>query len=123
MKKEDETEFKYNDRGAKVFRDPLRHTILEIPKIRSRKEKGAIYDVLSVDMFWNPIVPTATINENGTPVLYRLPEWYSEWVEYSLILSSKGPNPFPSKVEFGYIIPDKQYYADILNDNNDHSFK
>jgi hypothetical protein len=108
--------FEYNKKGAKVYRNPMKHALLEIPKIESRSEKGAVYDVLSVGQFWSPSIPIVTINEHGFPILYRLPDWYLKWAKTSQFLSSKGHNSFPSKVEFGYIIPDKQFYAEILDD-------
>ena len=86
----------------------MEHLLLTIPRINSKSEKGAVYEVLSVGKFWNPSIPNVTIDELGTPVLYRLPDWYLEWAETSQFLSSEGHNPFPSKVEFGYIFPEQQ---------------
>jgi hypothetical protein len=119
MKKDNEPEFEYNARGAKVYHDPMRHKLLEIPNIHSRAEKGAVYEILSAGTFWKSkisSIPNVTINENGTPILYRLPEWFLDWVNTCQFLSSQGTNPFPSYVEFGYVIPDKQYYAEMLNE-------
>ena len=116
MKEGNDFEFRLNARGARVYSDPMRHELLDIPKIMSRSQGGLVLNVLSVGKFWNPSIPNITVDEHGTPILYRLPEWYIEWAETAQFLSSQGNNGFPSKVEFGYIIPDKQYYAEILSD-------
>jgi len=63
---EDE-DFNYNTRGAKAYRNPLRHEILDIPRLSSRKEKGALYEVLLVGRFSNPIIPTVTIRKMEIP--------------------------------------------------------
>lgn len=116
MKKDNDAEFRFNARGARVYSDPMRHKLLDIPKITSRSQRGLVLNVLSVGKFWNPSIPTVTVDEHGTPILYRLPDWYLDWAETLQFMSSQGTNLFPSKVEFGYITPDKQYYAEILND-------
>jgi hypothetical protein len=115
MKKNDDSEFTYNAKGAIVYRNPMRHDLLEITSIQSRKEKGSIYKVLSVGKFWSPDIPVVTVEERGKPVLFRLPEWYLKWSEFTQLLSSEGGIVFPSFVEFGYIVPEKQYYAEILD--------
>ena len=120
MKKNDESDFTYNARGAIVYRDPMRHGMLEIKRIQFRKEKGSIYKVLSVGKFWSQNIPTVTIEREGKPVLFRLPEWYLDWSEHTQLLSLEGNNIFPSLVEFGYIVPEKQYYAEIIDQERNY---
>ncbi|MEM0135398.1 MAG: hypothetical protein QXU18_09285 [Thermoplasmatales archaeon] len=72
----DKSKFVCNARGLRVYRDPMRHELLEIPKIKIKSEKGAVYEVLSVGKFCNPYIPNVTIEERGVAIHYRLPDWY-----------------------------------------------
>ncbi|MEM0134711.1 MAG: hypothetical protein QXU18_05705 [Thermoplasmatales archaeon] len=71
----DKSKFVCNARGLRAYRDPMRHELLEVSKIKLKSKKGAVYWVLSVGKFCNPYIPNVTIKERGIAILYRLPDW------------------------------------------------
>lgn len=107
-------EYIINKQGAKIYIDVNKHEILSIPKIKSNKEQGAIYEVLSVGML-GMNTPIVTVKEKGQAVAYRLPQQYVEWVTSSLMMAKElNVSMFPEKVEFGCIEKENYYYAEIL---------
>ncbi|MGE8053537.1 hypothetical protein ACQKOD_06105 [Bacillus mycoides] len=103
-----------NNQGAKIYSDATKHEVLPIPKIKSNKEKGVVYEVLSVGMLGRDTL-IATIREEGQVVAYILPEQYKGWVSHSLLVSKHlGESIFPEKVEFGCIEKENHYYAEML---------
>ena len=100
-----ETEYYFNQRGAKVYYDPLKQPELTI-------NDGSIrYQVLSVGFDRNN-VPLITIEENKQPVCYRLPNQLLDWTKTAVAVANKGDNVFPSDVVFTK--KKEKYYADIL---------
>lgn len=107
---------KFNAKGARIYPDPMMHEELKIPRIKTVKEKGSVYTVLSVGLLKGlPVVSVKTVRG---PILYRLPSWYTNWAMDSVLLSESG-SEFPSEVEFGFIEEDGTYYAEIIGDTND----
>ena len=76
--------------------------------------KGAVYEVYEVGKFPNLNIPFVTVGENGKLTLYRLPQWYSSWVDTNLIFKPPANDVFLSKVEFGYIISEERFFAEFL---------
>lgn len=105
-------EFYYNQRGAKCYFDYTRQGYLDIPKLKSNKEHGVIYRVLSVGFFGKNGQPCVTIYKDEQAQCLLLPKALSDWAFDMVALSNSGGNFFPSEVEFGYI--NGRYYAEIL---------
>ncbi len=105
-------EFYYNQRGAKCYFDYTRQGCLDIPKLKSNKERGVVYRVLSVGFFGKNEHPCVTIFENEQAQCLLLPNELSDWAFTMVAFSNAGGNFFPSEVEFGYL--DQRYYAKIL---------
>ena len=105
-------EFYYNQRGAKCYFDYTRQGYLDIPKLKSNKEHGVIYRVLSVGFFGKNGQPCVTIYKDEQAQSLLLPKALSDWAFDMVALSNSGGNFFPSEVEFGYI--NGRYYAEIL---------
>lgn len=106
----------YNKQGAKVYLDPSRHAYLDIPSLSSETESGMVYNVLSVGFLRGASkpIPVITVRAGNLPILYRLPEWYADWVMQAQVLAHSGLNLFPCDVEFGYISRENRYYAEML---------
>ena len=105
-------EFYYNQRGAKCYFDYKRQGYLDIPKLKPNKERGAIYQVLSVGFFGKNEQPCVTIYKDEQAQCLLLPKELSDWAFDMVAFSNIGGNFFPSDVEFGYI--NGRYYAEIL---------
>ena len=97
-----------NHRGAKIYYDVNRHPILPI------KNGLQKFEVLSVGVCINglSLTPMITIQENDTPVCYRLPIELSDWAYTVVGFADKGLTLFPAQVIFSK--EDGQYFADIL---------
>lgn len=101
----DDEEYFYNQRGAKVYKDIEMQPMLPLDKGQNK------YYVLSVGFAQNG-VPLVTILENGEPNCYRLPDEYSEWVMTVVGIANCGESFFPENVIFSLF--DGKYYVDIL---------
>ena len=100
-----ETEYYFDQRGAKVYYDTLKQPKLTI-------NDGSIrYHVLSVGFDRNN-VPLITIEEKNQPVCYRLPNQLLDWTMTAVAMANMGDNVFPSDVVFTK--KEGKYYADIL---------
>lgn len=99
-----ESDFFYNQKGAKIFYDIDRQPTLKI--IHS-----VIVEVLSVGMSKSG-QPLVTINEQGKPICYKLPVELSEWAFTVIGMANMGENLFPAQVMFSKI--NNKYFADIL---------
>lgn len=97
--------FFYNQRGAKCYFDTEKQPILPFPKQKN------LYHVLSVGFDRNAI-PLVTINQDGRPYCYRLPQELSEWAFNAVALANMGERLFPADVVF-FKMQDKMY-VDIL---------
>ena len=107
----------YNTRGAKIYLDITKQDSLKIPRLNSIRGKGKTYEVLSAGHGVNVDECHVTIKEKVGVKLYRLPRdsVYTEWIHNCVVLSHAcGINMFPCRVEFGYIINENRYYAEIL---------
>jgi hypothetical protein len=109
---------------------------LEIPEIKSPHEKGMIIKVLKVGALTAPpakcreagltgvselrglpppalvALPTATVETDAGPKLYRLPHSLGDWAYTSVAFAMQGQKLFPEKVEFSLL--HGRYTADIL---------
>lgn len=101
----DDKDYFYNQRGAKVYKDINRQPMLTL-HIGSNE-----FYVLSVGFSRNGI-PLVTILENEKPKCYRLPDEYSDWTMTVVGFANMGEKLFPSKVLFSVI--DGRYLVDIL---------
>ena len=99
------SDFYYNQRGAKCFYDYRKREVLSISKTGSR------YEILSVGFFGKMEKGCTTINDNGTPVCYLLPDDLMEWAITCVSFANKGERLFPSFVTFTY--HNGRNYADI----------
>lgn len=107
------TNFIVNKAGAKIYKDITKHEILTLPILKSDKEQGAIYEVLSVGVLGSQRTPVITVKEaSGDSIAYRLPNELSDWVENMIGFKLQGFDALPSKVEFGII--DNIPYAEML---------
>lgn len=103
---------------------------LKLPSIKSQREKGSIYRLHNVGIFFIPneqieeapekaytfghkkILPTAVIDFKENIALYRLPLDLSQWVSTCVSMAQSGHNVFPCEVEFGRL--NGRAYADLL---------
>lgn len=85
--------FFYNQRGAKCYFDTEKQPLLPFPKQKN------IYHVLSVGFDCNA-VPLVTINQDGSPYCYRLPQELGRWAFNAVALANMGGNCFPAEVVF-----------------------
>lgn len=99
------SDFYYNQRGAKCFYDYSKHEVLLISKTGSR------YEVLSVGFFGKMEKGCVTIDNNGTPVCYLLPDDLMEWAFTCVSFANRGEKLFPSLVTFTNY--NGRNYADI----------
>lgn len=95
----------YNQRGAKIYKDPERQKMLPLDEGQNK------YCVLSVGLVPNGI-PLVTVLENEKPICYRLPVDYYEWAMMAIGLANMGERLFPLEAIFSLI--DGKYYVDIL---------
>lgn len=87
------TDFYLNQRGAKVYYDIRKQSELMIPS-------GSVkYKVLSVGFDKNG-VPLITIEEDGNPICYRLPEQLFGWAVNQVAIANIGKCQFPAEVVF-----------------------
>lgn len=100
------SDFFYNERGAKVYYDVSKQKKLDI------SDDAKTYQVLSVGFLGMMEVPYVTIMKLETPECYILPMELMEWVVNSVSFSNMGMNVFPAEVRF--YKDNGQYYADIL---------
>ena len=100
-----ESEYYYNQRGAKCFFDYNKQEELKISSTGNR------YLVLSVGFFGNMEKACVTIDDKGKPVCYLLPDGLKEWAITCVAMANRGVNLFPSKVLFNKI--NNKYYADV----------
>jgi hypothetical protein len=100
-----EEDYIVNARGGKIYNDIAKHVFLDIP------DSGKTYDVLSVGL--HGIDPIATIKIDNEIEVFRLPEWYTDWINHMRSLSFSGMNILPGSIEFGKT-PEGSYYAEIL---------
>ncbi len=89
-----EKDFYYNQKGAKCFFDFSKHEELTI------LNSGSRYNVLSVGFFGNMKKACVTVDKNGTPTCYLLPDGLKQWAFTCVDLANKGVNLFPSYVVF-----------------------
>ena len=119
-KESNENNYTYTNKGAVLYYDPMNHGVLKIPEIKFLDGRGAIYEVYEVGKFPNFNIPFVTVKENGKLTLYRLPQWYLSWVDSADLINYLANEIFPSKVEFGFIISDERYYAELLDDSGEY---
>ena len=100
-----ESEFYYNQRGAKCYFDFSRQEKLKISKLGSR------YKVLSVGFFGRVEKAFVTVEENGLSICYVIPDELKEWAFTCISMANKGVNLFPSFVVFSK--RGNRYFADI----------
>ena len=80
--------------------------------MKNIKDKGKIYDVLSVGFFGKMEQASIKINENGKGKVYLLPNELLGWALEAVAMSNMNMNAFPSEVEFGIL--DGKCYAEVL---------
>ena len=122
-----DSNFIIDKEGAKVYSDLQKHKLLPVPRIKSRYENGDVYHVLSVRTILTSgkNTPTVTIKFGKEVELFRLPIQYLDWVKFCTSSASLEGNFFPSDVQFGYIIGEDRYYAEVLESKNQalHKFE
>ena len=102
---DDDKEYYYNQRGAKVYKN------IDLQPVLPLQEGENKYLVLSVG-FERSGVPLVTISENDKTICYRLPNEYKEWAMAQVGLANSGVKLFPEEVVF--MLVDGRCYADIL---------
>ncbi|MDO5147509.1 MAG: DUF3800 domain-containing protein [Eubacteriales bacterium] len=102
---DDGKDYFLNQRGAKVYKDIEKQPMLPLHDGQNK------YYVLSVG-FSRFAVPVVTIEEDNTPVCYKLPGDYSEWAMTVVGMANLGENMFPAEVIFSLV--EGKHYADIL---------
>ena len=100
-----ESDYFYNQRGAKVYFDEEKQPLLDI------KEGGQKYLVLSVG-FSKKYTPTVTVKEQESVICYRLPEQLTDWSICCVAMANKGEKLFPSEVIFSK--DGVEYFANFL---------
>lgn len=100
-----DSNFYYNQKGAKCFFDYNKHKELPICETSSK------YYVLSVGFYGCFEKACITVEENGCPVCYLLPDKLMEWAAMCVSFSDRGVNMFPSFVDFVKVR--NEYFADI----------
>lgn len=101
----DSSEWFYNQKGAKVYRDSARQ-----PKLKIR-EGHNYYMILSVGINRSGI-PLVTIEENKEINCYRIPDEYRDWAITMVGMANSGIKVLPEEVVFSLI--NGEYYVDIL---------
>lgn len=101
----DNKEYYYNQKGAKVYKCIEKQQMLPIHEGQDK------YYVLSVG-FEKSGVPLVTILENGEPICYRLPDEYYDWAMTVVGMANAGEIFFPVDVIFSLVAG--RYCADIL---------
>lgn len=107
-------DFIKNHSGAKIFITIEKQPKLVIPALNKNRNKGTVYEVLSVGFHDENHTPMVTIRRNKAIIAYILPDWYQAWVELNMVQHPNGTTPFPCNIEFGYIPEEERYYAEIL---------
>lgn len=102
---DDNKEYYYNQRGAKVYKN------IDLQPVLPLEEGQNKYFVLSAG-FEKGGVPLVTISENDNSICYRLPAEYYEWTLTVVGMANSGEKLFPEEVVFSLI--DGRYYVDIL---------
>lgn len=102
---DDDKEYYYNQRGAKVYKNIEMQPMLPLHKGQNK------FYVLSVGFAQNE-VPLVTISENGEARCYRLPDEYGEWAVTVTGIANCGEKIFPEEVIFS--LNEGKYYVDIL---------
>lgn len=100
-----ESDFFYNQRGAKCFFDFSKQEKLII------SESGSKYKVLSVGFFGKMEKACITVEENGLSICYVIPDELKEWAFTCVSMANKGENLFPSYVVFSK--KGNRYFADV----------
>lgn len=95
-----------NQRGAVCYKDYNKHKCLMID------DTDRNYYVLSVGFFGKMEKACVTIQENGKPVVYLLPNEMIEWAFNCVALANRGEQLFPSNVKF--IKHNGKYSAELL---------
>lgn len=100
-----ESEYYYNQRGAKCFFDYNEQEELKILSTGNR------YLVLNVGFFGNIEKAYVTIDDNGNLVCYLLPDGLKERAVTCVAMANMGVNLFPTEVSFKKV--NNKYYADV----------
>lgn len=87
-------EFYYNQKGAKVYYDYTKHKELII------SDHEIKYQVLSVGFFGKMEKACITINENGNPTCYLLPDELMDWAVDLVYFADRGISSFPKTLIF-----------------------
>lgn len=93
---DDDKEYYYNQRGAKVYKNIDLQPMLPLDKGQNE------YYVLSVG-FEKKGIPLVTILENGESRCYRLPDDYSEWAMTAVGMANSGEKIVPGTVVFSMV--------------------
>ena len=101
---DDDKEYYYNQRGAKVYKNIDLQPMLPLDKEQNE------YYVLSVG-FEKKGMPLVTILENGEPRCYRLPDDYSEWAMTAVGMANSGEKIVPGTVVFSMV--DGRYEVEV----------
>ena len=102
---DNDSDFFYNQRGAKIYYDISKQPWIEF------KDGSCRHFVLSVGFDKNKI-PLITVQKEKNIECLRIPTELSDWACTVVGMANLGMNLFPSEVLFG--IKDGKYYADIL---------
>lgn len=102
---DDEKEYFYNQRGAKIYKDISKQPYLPLSEGKNK------YYVLSVGFSKNG-EPLVTVSINDEVRCYRMPDEYRDWVMTMVGIANSGQNFFPGEVVFSLV--DGRYYVDIL---------
>ncbi len=102
---DDDKEYFYNQRGAKVYKN------IDLQPLLPLHEGQNKYIVLSVG-FEKSGIPLITISENDKPSCFRLPGEYYEWALTVVGMANSGEKLFPVEVVFSLV--GGRYYVDIL---------
>lgn len=103
-------DFYITKKGVKVYKDYSKHKFLFIPT--DSKSLGIIYNVLSIGFLGAEEQPCVTIQEEGKPVLYLIPNDYLDWAIICVGFAMSGDNIFPTRVKF--LKKSNKYYAEII---------
>ena len=102
---DDEKEYFYNQRGAKVYKDISKQPYLPLSEGKNK------YYVLSVGFSKNG-EPLVTISVNDEVLCYRIPDEYRDWAMTMVGIANSGQKFFPGEVEFSLV--GGRYFVDIL---------
>lgn len=104
---------------------------LDVPVIQSVEETGAIYEVVKLGYYPAAkeecvaiglkadqpqsvayVLPFAHVDFDGEIKMCRLPIELTSWALRALLITQRGANPLPARIEFGKV--NEQVFADIL---------